>query len=189
MLELYWSDELKTRLSVTRWPHNNQSKWVRFFVLFAQAGLSPQPIRDWVLHHIRHVLCGGAVGHCRSVSGCQSGSSGRKPYGQCDFDTTLYVKTQKLKTVFHTVDLCYSFTLVKMQVCDWLSMSCWFHTFNTTQFFCINIFWKIFCCGNVLYLFSICWSQSCPELSQHLRWIETAYYNILSSIVHIVQGF
>ena len=47
-----------------------------------QAGLSPQPIRDRVLHHVGHVLCGSATGHQRSASGRQGGSSGRKPHGQ-----------------------------------------------------------------------------------------------------------
>lgn len=53
-----------------------------FRVLSVQVGLPPQPIRDRVLYHVRHVLCGGPVGHQWPASGCQSGSSGRKPHSQ-----------------------------------------------------------------------------------------------------------
>lgn len=49
---------------------------ISFFAIFEQAGLSPQPVRHRVLHHIRHVLCGGTTGHQWAISGCQGGSSG-----------------------------------------------------------------------------------------------------------------
>lgn len=39
-----------------------------------------------MLHHLRHVLCGGAARQRWPVSRCQGGSSRRKPYRESCFD-------------------------------------------------------------------------------------------------------
>lgn len=38
-----------------------------------------------MLHHVRHVLCGGAARQWWSASRCQGGSSGGKPYSESGF--------------------------------------------------------------------------------------------------------
>lgn len=75
-------------------------------VFYVQAWLSPQPIGDRVLHHVWHVLCGGAAGHQWPASGCESGSSGRKPHGQSAVTSIWLPEADQKKS---QVDVCCKF--------------------------------------------------------------------------------
>lgn len=135
-----------------------------FCFCLCQAGLPPQPLRDRVLYHIGHVLCGGTAGHQWSACGGQSSSSWRKPYGKfkChmspQFMCPTCIKRVKLFIVYHGLLTYLSMLFLQLHL---LPSKCIIH-----------------------FSFLICWLQSCPELIQHLRWEEITHYIVICHMVN-----